>query len=27
MGASPSKKIAGFLSWADMWPNPVIKYG
>ena len=27
MGACPSQKIAGFLSWADMWPNPVIKYG
>lgn len=27
MGAIPSKKIAGFLSWVDMWPSPVLKYG
>ena len=27
MGAHPSKKVAGFLSWVDMWPSPVITYG
>lgn len=27
MGAQPSKKVAGFLSWFDFWPCPVPKHG